>query len=334
MASILTTVVGSYPTPSWLPQARTREALRDAVLAVLKIQENAGIDVISDGEISRFDVNHPETNGMIDYFLAPMDGVDVRPTRGDIEEFRRGEVARYRNEPAAILRGPIGAGRLNLLKDWELTRSLTRHALKFTCTGPHMLSKVLVDKHYGDLGRLVAAVADVLRAQLEPIDAEVVQVDEANISGHPEEGPTAAAGINRVLSAVRGEKAVHVCFGNYGGQTVQRGRWDRLLEFLNALEADHLVLECARRSAEEVRALASIRPGLALGIGVIDVKDLRIETPDEVAAAIDRAATALGGAERIRCVHPDCGLWMLPRSVADRKLEALVRGRDLFEGRG
>src|SRR2546422_8549242 len=137
MPRILTTVVGSYPVPSWLPQARSREALRDATLAVLKIQENAGIDVISDGELSRFDVNHPETNGMIDYFLGPMEGVDVHPTRNDIEDFRRSEVSRYRNEPAAIVRGPIKEGHLNLLRDWELVRGLTRHRLKFTCTGPH-----------------------------------------------------------------------------------------------------------------------------------------------------------------------------------------------------
>ncbi len=204
MHSILTTVVGSYPVPTWLPQARTREALRDATLAVLKIQENAGIDVISDGELSRFDVNHPETNGMIDHFLAPMDGIDIRPTREDIAEFRRGEISKYRGEPAAILRGPIGEGRLNPPRDWDFVRGLTRHRLKFTCTGPHMLAKVVVDRHYRDLPRLAMEIAEVLRKQIESIDAPVVQLDEANIPGHPEEGPWAATAINRVLSAVRG----------------------------------------------------------------------------------------------------------------------------------
>ena len=332
MPRILTTVVGSYPVPSWLPQARSREALRDATLAVLKIQENAGIDVISDGELSRFDVNHPETNGMIDYFLGPMEGVDVHPTRNDIEDFRRSEVSRYRNEPAAIVRGPIKEGHLNLLRDWELVRGLTRHRLKFTCTGPHMLAKVVTDKHYLDLPRLLMDIAEVLRKQLEPIDAPVLQIDEANISGHPEEGDWAAKAIQHVFSSVQGEKAVHVCFGNYAGQTVQQGAWAKLTKFLNALPVDHLVLECARRPADEARAFQDIRPEIGLGIGVIDIKDNRIEAPDEVAASIERAARLVGGADRIRYVHPDCGFWMLRREIVDRKMEALVRGRDLFEG--
>src|SRR5262249_44615918 len=194
-AHIKTTVVGSYPIPSWLAAMPSSPNLRDAILVVLKTQENAGIDVISDGELSRFNVNHPETNGMIDYFLGPMDGIDVHPSRQDISEFRKSEVSRYRNEPAAIVRGSIGEGHLNLLRDWELLRGLTRHPLKFTCTGPHMLAKVVTDKHYGDLPRLAMDIAEVLRRQLEPIDAPVIQIDEANISGHPEEADWAAKAI-------------------------------------------------------------------------------------------------------------------------------------------
>ena len=333
MPSLLTTVVGSYPVPSWLPLARTREALRDATLAVLKIQEEAGIDVVSDGELSRFDVNHPETNGMIDYFLRPLAGVDLTVTREEREAFRAGEAGRYRREPAAVLRGPVGEGKLDLGRDWEGVRGLTRRPLKFTCTGPHMLAKVILDRHYGDLEQLAMALAEVLRRQLAAVDAPVVQIDEANITGHPEEGPIAAAAINHVLAGVRGEKGVHLCFGNYGGQTIQKGHWAKLAGFLNSLQADHLVLECARRPREELETLKDVRPGIALGVGVVDIKDNEVETPDEVAAAIERAARAAGGEERLRYVHPDCGFWMLPRSVADRKMAALVRGRDLYLGR-
>ena len=329
---IRTTVVGSYPVPSWLPQAATREARRDAVLAVLKIQELAGIDVVSDGELSRFDLDHPDTNGMIDYFLRPLDGIDLSPSRSDIEEFRRGDVSRYRREPAAILRGAVGEGRLNLRREWEFVKELTRSPLKFTVTGPHMLAKVVVDRHYGDPARLALEIAEILRRQLEDIDAPVVQIDEANISGHPQEGEWAARAINHVLSGVRGEKAVHVCFGNYGGQTIQKGDWEKLLVFLNSLETDTLILECARRPREDVAALKEVRTAIGLGVGVVDIKDNEVETPDEVARRIDETAHAVGGAERIRYVHPDCGFWMLPRSVADRKMESLVRGRDRFVG--
>ena len=136
---------------------------------------------------------------------------------------------------------------------------------------------------------------------------------------------------SRVLGAVPtgAERAVHVCFGNYGGQRIQQGAWEALTPYLNALPADHLVLEAARPQGDPLEAFARLRPDLGLGIGVIDVKDLAIESAETVAARIRRAVERLG-AERVRYVHPDCGLWMLPRSVADAKLAALVAGRDLF----
>ena len=141
----------------------------------------------------------------------------------------------------------------------------------------------------------------------------------------------AAAGINRVLDGVAGEKAVHLCYGNYGGQTIQQGTYQKLIAFLNELHADHVVLEMARRPPEELAMLRDVRPTLGLGIGVIDIKDNEVESADRVARRIDNAVKLLD-AERIRWVHPDCGFWMLQRSVADRKMQALVAGRDLFTG--
>ena len=174
------------------------------------------------------------------------------------------------------------------------------------------------------------AIAGVLRKQLERVGAAVIQLDEANISGHPEDGVWAAEAINHVLDGIRTEKAVHVCFGNYGGQTVQKGFWRDLIPFLNSLHTDHLVLEFARRGYDEISAFADLDPGIALGIGVLDIKDNEIETPDLIARRIETVTAAVGEA-RLRYVHPDCGLWMLQRSVADRKLRALVDGRNLFE---
>ena len=120
-------------------------------------------------------------------------------------------------------------------------------------------------------------------------------------------------------------KAVHFCFGNYGGQTIQAGTWRALVAFLNELHADHLVLELAHRPPSDLEALADLRADIGIGIGVVDIKVNHVETADEIAAAIDRAERALG-AGRVRYVHPDCGFWMLKRSVADRKIAALVEG--------
>ncbi|HXG08703.1 MAG TPA: cobalamin-independent methionine synthase II family protein [Gemmataceae bacterium] len=326
---ILTTVVGSYPIPSWLAALPSRVNLRDAVLVVLKTQELAGIDVVSDGELSRFDVNHPETNGMIDYFVRPLAGVSTELTRDELEQFRRQPGMGFRARPAGVVRGKLGDGTLDLPSAYELARGLTARPLKFTVTSPYMLAKTLLDVHYRDRRALMLDLAEVLRRQLEPIDAAVIQVDEANLPGSPADGPLAAEAINHVLRGARGRKGVHLCFGNYGGQTIQKGFFRDLLPFFNALECDHLVLEFARRGYDELEVFRDLKPSIALGIGVIDIKDNEVEAPDEVARRIERAVKVLGP-ERVRWVHPDCGFWMLSRSVADRKMQALVEGRNLY----
>jgi 5-methyltetrahydropteroyltriglutamate--homocysteine methyltransferase len=328
---IKTTVVGSYPVPSWLPAFSSRESLRDAMLAVIKTQEMAGIDVVADGELYRWDVNHAETNGMIDYFVRPLGGVNPCLTAEQLESWKEKPGNAFRAKPPGIVVGDLSAGTLDLQEDYRLYRDLTQRPKKFTVTSPYMLAKMLANDHYDDLESLVMALGDLLRDQLLDIDAEVVQVDEANVTGHEEDGPLAAAGINRVLEGVQGEKAVHLCFGNYGGQVIQQGTYEKLVEFLNSLDVGHVILEVARRPEGELEMLRDVRPEIGLGIGVIDIKDNVVETPEQVAVRIERAADVLG-LERIHYVHPDCGFWMLPRSVADAKMNNLVAGRDLFEG--
>ena len=329
---ILATVVGSYPVPDWLQASPSRQTLIDAIRVVFKTQEDAGIDVVTDGELYRFDANHPETNGMIDYFARRLGGITTRFGREDLNAFRTDAGLSYRADPAGMIERELDEGTLNLPGDYRMVRHLTRSRLKFTLTGPHMLSKVLLDRHYGDPAAVALTLGELLARQVADINADVIQIDEANIPGHSEEAPWAARALNTVLDAVKGEKAVHVCFGNYGGQTVQQGTWQDLVPYLAALRADHLVLEFKRWGIEHAACLKDVPDSVQIGIGVIDIKTNVVETPDEIASDIEAAASHLGP-DRIACVHPDCGFWMLQRSVADRKIEALVRGRDLFEGR-
>ncbi|MFP4303056.1 MAG: hypothetical protein ACLFQZ_13585, partial [Spirochaetaceae bacterium] len=118
-SSIKTTVVGSYPVPDWLKVVPSRPNLRDAVMTVIATQELAGIDVVSDGELSRFDVNHPETNGMIESFITPLDGVYTDFTRVELEAFRAQEGMGFRKQPAGIVREKIDEGRLALVEQYE-----------------------------------------------------------------------------------------------------------------------------------------------------------------------------------------------------------------------
>lgn len=330
--SILTTVVGSYPVPEWLRVHPTKSGLRDATLLVVRTQELAGIDVVADGELYRYDLNHPETNGMIDYFVGQMSGIETELSRADEQEFRAAQGMAYRADPAGVAIGPIGPGALNLPKASQALLEVARRRTKFTVTSPYMLSKVLLDRHHGDRRELAMAIAAVLAEQVSGLETDVVQVDEANLTGHPEDAEWAAEAINTVLDRVVGLPALHLCFGNYGGQTIQRGHYERLISFINLLHADHVVLEVARRDPAELEYLREIDPRIGIGVGVIDIKDNQVETPDQVARRIERAADVLGP-DRIRYVHPDCGFWMLPRSVADAKMRALVAGRDLWSGR-
>ena len=329
---IKTKVVGSYPVPSWLAANPSAPALRDAILVVLKTQELAGIDLVSDGELSRFDVSHPETNGMIDYFIRPMGGISSALTREDLVQFADVQRMGFRTQPAGVVEGPLTEGTLNLPHDWQLFRGLSSADTMFTFTAPYMLARTLVDRQHGDIRALTMALAEVLRKQVESIDAPVIQMDEAHLTGHTEDAEWAHEPFNLALGGIRGEKALHLCFGNYGGQSIQKGYWKDLMPFLNKLDADHLVLEFARRGYDELEVFKELKPGTKLGVGVVDIKDNEVEPTDVIAGRIENAVNVLG-IDRIKWVHPDCGFWMLPRSVADRKMAALVAGRDQFLGR-
>lgn len=329
---IKTTVVGSYPVPDWLTALPSEQALVDATRAVLHIQEQAGIDLVCDGELYRFDVNHPETNGMIEYFVRPLSGVRTGINFDELVAYRAQRGMGFRTRPPAVVEGPVGSGLLDLPQACMRARRLTSRPFKFTLTGPHMLAKTVVDRHYQSLPDLTMAIAAALAEQVRHLDADVVQIDEANLPGNPDEWRWAAAAINLVLDAVKTLPAVHLCFGNYGGQSVQSGDWASLMHYLNELHADHVVLETAHRPREELMVLRDLRPGLGIGLGVIDIKRTEVESAEAVARAVERAAAVLGP-ERIKYINPDCGFWMLKRAIADGKIRALVAGRDLYEGR-
>ena len=329
---ILTTTVGSYPVPDWLAALPSEQALIDATRVVFNLQRQAGIDLPTDGELYRFDVNHPDTNGMIEYFVRKLGGVRRDVGRRDAAAFRAKTEMGFRSKPAGVVVGPITEGTLNLPEDCARAASVAGGPFKFTVTSPYMLARTLLDEHYRDFAKLTLTIADALAAQMGDLTCACVQVDEANIPGNPADGPLAAEAINRVLDAVRVEKAVHFCFGNYGGQTIQKGEWAMLSSFLNSLRADHLVLELAHRPPSDLVALKDVNARIGIGLGVVDIKVNHVETPEEIAGAIERAEKVLGP-NRVRYVHPDCGFWMLKRSVADRKIAALTKGRDLYLGR-
>jgi 5-methyltetrahydropteroyltriglutamate--homocysteine methyltransferase len=309
----------------------SEQARADATRVVFDIQRRARIDLPTDGELYRFDINHPDTNGMIDYFIRPMGGVRSVLGRSDWDAFNRNQAMGFRRKPAGVVVDALHEGGLNLLADCQAAADAAGGPFKFTLTSPYMLSRTVVDHHYRDFETLTMAIANVLAQQVVDLPCQCIQVDEANITGNPSDWDLAARSMNVVLDRVKCQRAVHLCFGNYGGQTIQKGTWAALINFLNTLHVDHLILELACRAEEDLVALKDVDPKIKLGIGVVEVKINHIESPEEIAARLEMAEKTLGG-ERVGWIHPDCGFWMLKRSVADRKIAALAKGRDLYLG--
>src|SRR5688500_13596692 len=226
---------------------------------------------------------------MIEYFLRPLAGVRAEIAFSEWIEYSRGAATRLRTRPPCGVEGPIGAGALNLPIACARARALAAKPFKFTLTGPHMLAKMLHDRHYKDPEKLAHAIADVLAEQVKRLDADVVQVDEANLPGSPDEWKWAAAAINKVLKAVpkKAKAAVHLCFGNYGGQSIQKGGWDKLLGYLNALKVDHIVMETAHRPPAELAVFKELRKDIGFGLGVVDIKQTQIESADQIARSIE-----------------------------------------------
>ena len=235
----------------------------------------------------------------------------------------------FRAKPAGVVEKALGEGGLNLAHDAARSVGVVAAPFKFTVTSPYMLARTLLDRYYNDFEILTIELARIMAMQVENLPVACVQIDEANIPGNPKDWILASKSINIILDKISVEKSVHLCFGNYGGQIIQEGTWKTLIDFINSLYVDHVILELAHRPEEDLDALVDIRKEIALGIGVVDIKVNHVETPDEIAFSIDKAAKKLGP-DRIRWIHPDCGFWMLKRSIADRKMEALVRGRDKY----
>ncbi len=331
--SIKTTTVGSFSPIDWLYTLPSEQTVLDATRVVVGLQRDAGIDLPTDGELYRYDLNHPDTNGMIEYFISRIGGIKTEIGISDAKAFSQKHEMAFRRKPAGIVTEALGEGSLDLFEACSQSASVAGGPMKFTLTSPYMLARTLLDNHYGNLEDLTLAIADVMAEQVSELPCACVQVDEANVPGSPENAPLAAEAINRILDKVKVEKAVHFCFGNYGGQTIQSGEWRPLLDFLNSLHTDHLVMEFAHRPDADLDVLKEIDQRIKLGIGVIDIKVNHVESPEEVARRIEMA-DAKAGPDRIGWVHPDCGFWMLKRSIAERKIEALVKGRDLFLGVG
>jgi 5-methyltetrahydropteroyltriglutamate--homocysteine methyltransferase len=325
MELLPTTVVGSYSVPEWLERLKTEfyqrrisaahlaEIHEVAIKAAIKDQEQAGIDIVSDGELRR--------DNDIDYFLARIPGVIIeRRAKTDYYDYFEAEVAA---ELPADDKESLG-----LAADYAFTSRLTDRPVKFSLTGPFSLSRrISAASAYRDRADLVRALARRLNLEarsLAAAGAGFLQIDEPFLAGYPEQAELAVEAVNIVTDGVPVTWALHVCYGNRHARPSWEGHYDFLFPAVLAARVDQLVLEFARKGLEDLHLIKEYGWPFQLGLGVIDVKTPTVETPELVAERIRRAIEYVDPARLM--VNPDCGLRHLAPEVARRKLRAMVSG--------
>lgn len=319
-----TTVVGSYPVPRWMERIKTEyfrgrmshvqllDVHEMAIKAALHDQKQAGIDIVSDGELRR--------DNDIDYFLAKIPGVEIRNTAKDFyfDYYDATASKPLPEQPGTPLR---------LADDFAFTAAHTSAPIKFSFTGPFSLAHRIGGNAYPDRRELVLAVARVLNAEARALadrGAELLQIDEPFLAGYPDAVGIAVEAVNVVTSEVPVTWALHVCYGNRYARPLWEGHYDFLFPSVLEARVDQLVLEFARKGYEDLPVVEKFSWDRDVGLGVIDVKSSEVETAGLVADRIRRALELVPASRLI--INPDCGLRNLPGPVARAKLAAMAAG--------
>lgn len=332
MARILTTVVGSYPQPDWLvdrdnlkrrlpPRVRAHEIWRvdarfleeaqdDATCLAIRDMELAGVDIITDGEIRRESYSNR--------FATALEGVDIEKPGTALD--RTGHP-----NPVPRVAGPIRRTRPVEVRDVEFLRLHTDRKIKITLPGPFTMAQQAQNDYYPDDRAVAMDYAAAVNAELRDLKragADVVQLDEPYLQARSEKARQYAIEvINRALQGIPGPTVIHLCFG-YAHVVKNRPGAYAFLTELTECVVEQLSFEAAQPRLD-LAILKSI-PRQTIVLGVIDLDDMTVETPETVADRIRRALQYVPP-ERL-VVAPDCGMKYLPREVAFGKLRALVEG--------
>ncbi len=334
-----TTIAGSLPKPAWLaesdklwPQWRLggdelAAAKLDATLIALKLQEDAGIDVVTEGEQSRQHFVH----GFVEF----VDGIDFA---------HKVEIGIRNNRYKAMV--PIVTGPLRLTgrvhaAEAKFSRAHTARKFKVTMPGPMTLIDTVADRHYGDKVKMAFAFADLLNAEARALagdGVDVIQFDEPAFNVYIDEVATwGIEALHRAIAGLTCTTAVHICYGygikaNIDWKATLGSEWRQYETIFPALAAsriDEISVEC--RNAKVPEELLALLKGKNVAIGAIDVATDAIETPEEVVATI---ASVLKFVPKERVVvSTNCGMAPMRRNIAAAKLVALGRGAALARQR-
>ncbi len=333
-----TSVIGSYPFPGWLEHAREHldafgsadiaEMQDDAVVTAIHDQVTAGLDVITDGEQTRFDFNLS--------FYGYLEGIDLEsesPRKfGPPAHDQRGK-----HEITAEIRAPRGLG---AVEEFERLKRLAPEgvALKMSVPGPYTMSgRLLPNAQYPDRWAITEALLPFIRKELELLrDAgcEEICVDEPSMSCYAYKGDTQRFVdiFNRTVEPIAGKVRVctHLCFGNFKGHAVGYRQIAPMFPDFLDFHADEMHVEMANREFAEIELIAQIAERMDVAVGIVDVKSYFIESPELIA---DRVRLCMEHAPADRLVFaPDCGLSQTARWAARQKLNHMVAGTRMVRG--
>jgi 5-methyltetrahydropteroyltriglutamate--homocysteine methyltransferase len=330
-----TSLVGSYAQPDWLidrerlrdrfpPRVRAKELWRvdpryleqaqdDATLLAILDQERAGLDIITDGEARRESYSNR--------FATALSGVDLDNPGTALD--RSGHP-----NPVPRVVGPIERRHSVQVRDVEFLRANTSRTIKVTVPGPFTMSQQAQNDFYPSDAELALAYAGGVHDEIVDLfaaGADIVQMDEPYMQARPQKAREfGLAALERALAGVTGTTAVHICFG-YAAIIHERPEAYSFLPELSACTADQISIETAQSGLGT--AILDTLPGKRIILGVIDLDNHEVETPQTVADRIRRALPHKRASELTAA--PDCGMKYLPRDVAFAKLESLVAGAAL-----
>jgi len=330
-----TSLVGSYPQPEWLidreklskqvprvraddlwlvPPEKLEAAQDDATILAIRDQERAGLDIITDGEQRRESYSNR--------FATALAGIDVE---------NPGTVINRNGRPIPVPRivGPIRRQQPVELRDLKVLRANTGRKIKATVPGPFTMGRQAQDDYYRDEEAVAMAYAEAVNGEIKDLfaaGADVVQIDEPWMQQHPDKARRyGIKALNRALHGVAGTVAVHLCFG-YAAVVRDKPSGYSFLPELEQSKAQQISIEAAQPKLD-LKILAEL-PSKTIVLGVIDLGDMTVETPQIVAERIRRALQVVP-AERI-VVAPDCGMKYLPRAIAFAKMKAMADGAALL----
>jgi len=332
-----TTIAGSLPKPGWLAppnqlwapwllrDERLTEGKQDAVRLAVLDQEQAGIDIVTDGEQTR--------RHFVTTFIENLDGVD----------FEHKRTVRIRNRYDAdvpVVVAPVARRRPVFVEDARFLRGATDREVKYTLPGPMTMVDTLYDAHYGSREKLAWAFAELLNEEARAIEAagiNVVQFDEPAFNVYFDEvRDWGIATLERAAQGLRCTTAVHICYGygikaNIDWKKTLGAEWrqyENTFPLLAQSQIRQVSLECA--NSHVPLELIALLKGKDVLVGAIDVATDRVETPEEVAATIRAALKYVPPEKLYPCTN--CGMVPLSREVARAKLEALGAGATLVRG--